>query len=284
MRCVAAGSVLPRWRARGRKSFVTEFYPLFSKDSNGSVCVNGGSNKVLMSAKVDTGGVNRTLFGVNITPRDLGTIFIARRRSSRVGNLHMFTSGCRVGMCKAGNALSTLSSVNVLGNGFRARRISFSNGRTKPLFIAPFRASRSTERDYKCGVSYDSNEGVSVTASLNRVARRIFSTMDNSSLIVLRSGRSIVVLRGNPCPCSLGGEVLNGGKRLSGSTYTDATRELMDNNAAEVCLNRLDHRGGVPTLTCRAAYSTLAVTKTGRGDSCVLGITGPIYSRGTVVL
>lgn len=245
--------------------------------------MNAGSNNILISVNISTGEYRTTLGGLKVSPRDVGTILMARRRGSRVSNIHIFTSECGAPICTSPTALRRVRGGNTMGKGIGSFRVGNALS-LNSVYTRTFRGSRSSTSYIKCRFAISNKHGVSIYASANCIASSTGLRIANSSLIFLRSGRRVSVLRGNYCPCPLGGHVLSSGKRLSGATTSTFTGGLLRDNAAEFILSRLDHRGGIPRVTHRSVVTTLSRLNTGRNRSCHLCISGPIDSKNFVIL
>ncbi len=267
----------------GSNSFLSVVYPLFSDSNNGYACVSCGRAKVLISTNTSFGNVHRGLSAINNSVSGVSTILVARRRRSRVGKLGALLGGAGAGLLTSRTALRTLVELSGVPGGARIVTLNDRTFRVSNVVTSHFTADRSYSNSDNCGFLVPSKGEVTIYASDNVVADSVRGTLANYSTILLRSGRSLSVLGGNPCPPRLGIQVLSSGKRLSGGGYTTRLVDLLGDNAAHFVLKRLDRRGGAPVLTGTATRTILVGDGTRGNESCVLAITGPRVDKIAIV-
>lgn len=230
-------------------------------------------SRLLVSAKVDGGQVRRNLGGLRVGKSRLSKVLVARRRSSRVGKLNIFDEGCRVPVCTAPKAVTKVGRSSDLKG--VPRKLLRPVGTSRPfrlnrLSMRPFTVSRSTGRPSKCHVRR-SKGSMTITASLKGCSSCAIRGLGGLSTVLLRTGRSVRVLRIKKCPCCLGREVLNSHNRLSGRLSKRLLYSVLRSGLGRVVLNRLDGRGGCTELTCRAIGLRIALTS-GRCGKRSLGV------------
>lgn len=253
---------------------MARFCSLASSSSGNCTYIGSSDGGVLIDAGITAKQISAKLAGIDISPDEIGAIFITHEHTDHVRGLRVFASKYNIPVFATAGTIEQLEKSGIADGSFHISTIQSGGVECRGQFILPFATSHDSAESCGYTVTTSDDRKIAVATDTGIVTDTIKEAVDGCDLILAESNHDIGMLRNGSYPYMLKRRILSDVGHLSNIACGEFVSELVRNGTTRIVLGHLSKENNMPELAFQTTKAALDMAGAVHYSDYILKVAG----------
>lgn len=253
---------------------MARFCSLASSSSGNCTYIGSSDGGVLIDAGITAKQISAKLAGIDVSPDEIGAIFITHEHSDHVKGLRVFAAKYNIPVFATAGTIEQLEKNGIADGSFSISTIQSGGVECRGQLIVPFATSHDSAESCGYTVTTSDERKIAVATDTGIVTDTIKEAVDGCDLVLAESNHDIGMLRNGSYPYMLKRRILSDVGHLSNIACSEFVTELVKNGTTRIVLGHLSKENNMPELAFQTTKSALDMINAVHYSDYILKVAG----------